>query len=69
MKNKTQVKQMYSVAALLLWLVLSASAAMAQIPVTGTVTSKTDNTPMPGVNVVVKGRPLELPPMSTVSLH
>ncbi|HQK36762.1 MAG TPA: carboxypeptidase-like regulatory domain-containing protein, partial [Bacteroidales bacterium] len=55
MKNKTQVKQMYSVAALLLWLVLSASAAMAQIPVTGTVTSKTDNTPMPGVNVVVKG--------------
>jgi len=55
MKNKPQAKRMRSVAAILLWLLFSASATIAQIQVTGTVTSKTDNTPMPGVNVVVKG--------------
>ena len=50
-KNKSYLR----VAVLALACLLSASAAWAQLPVSGKVTSGEDNEPLPGVNILVKG--------------
>lgn len=41
-------------ALLILFLLIAARSAMAQLSITGKITSREDNSPMPGVNIVVK---------------